>query len=273
MEDLKIAAVCMRSEPGKVDQNLERMAFYIEDASKEKADIICFPELAIPGYLLNDPQDIYDDTRSQDIIRHVTQMARARELVVISGTVEMPERGKPYIAQIVAGPDGLIGLYRKTHLSPPEKAKYQAGDIIDVFAYRNTSFGIQLCYEAHFPEISTIQAVKGADIIFMPHASPRGTPEGKLQSWSRHLPSRAFDNALFVVACNQVGHSCEGFFFPGVIMVFNPSGKLIRNYRGKRENMILFDAKKEDLEQFRAHKMRYFIPNRRPDLYREITDK
>jgi N-carbamoylputrescine amidase len=273
MKDLKIAAVCMHSEPKEVEQNLERMAFYIAEASKAKADIICFPELAIPGYLLNNPKDIYDHARSQDIIQRVTQMARAGELLIIAGTIEMPERGKPFIAQIVAGPDGLIGFYRKTHLSPPEKVKYQAGDIIDVFTYRDTSFGIQLCYEAHFPEISTIQAIKGADIIFMPHASPRGTPEGKVQSWSRHLPSRAFDNALFVVACNQVGQSSEGFFFPGVIVVFDPAGKMISNYRGNGEKMILAEVKKSDLNHVRRHKMRYFLPNRRPDLYHDIVSK
>ncbi len=70
--------------------------------------------------------------------------------------------------------------------------------------------GIQLCYDAHFPELSTRMAVNGADIIFMPHASPRGTPSQKLTSWLRHLTARAFDNGVFIVACNQNGDNQKG---------------------------------------------------------------
>ena len=57
----------------------------------------------------------------------------------------------------------------------------------------------------------------------MPHASPRGEPKDKRHSWLRHLPGRAFDNALFVVACNQVGRTGEGYSFPGVCLAFDPS--------------------------------------------------
>jgi N-carbamoylputrescine amidase len=90
----------------------------------------------------------------------------------------------------------------------------------------------------------------GADVIFMPHASPRGTPTQKFNSWMRHLPARAFDNSLYVVACNQ-----------------NPSGRIVKKNTGGKEHMIVADLKAEELEKVRGHRMRYFLPNRRPDLY------
>ncbi len=62
---------------------------------------------------------------------------------------------------------------------------------------RGGLLGLELCYESHFPEISTVLCLKGAEILFMPHASPRGDPDGKMKSWLRHLPSRAFDNGSF----------------------------------------------------------------------------
>ncbi|UCF84638.1 MAG: nitrilase, partial [Desulfobacteraceae bacterium] len=125
----------------------------------------------------------------------------------------------------------------------------------------------------HFPEISTVMSLKGADIIFMPHASPRGNPQEKIQSWLRHLPSRAFDNAVFVVACNQVGKTRQGFSFPGVAMALNPAGTVIAKYGGTQEEMLLVDLKRNEIEEIRKHRMKYFIPNRRPELYAELSSE
>ena len=132
-------------------------------------------------------------------------------------------------------------------------------------------FGVQLCYESHFPEISTIMALKGAEILLIPHASPRGSPAEKAESWLRHLPSRAFDNGLYVVAYNQVGGNHNGFLFPGVAIALNPSGRVMNIYRGYEEKMIFVRLRRKELEETRNHRMKYFLPNRRPELYREIN--
>jgi N-carbamoylputrescine amidase len=114
-------------------------------------------------------------------------------------------------------------------------------------------------------------ALKGAEIIFMPHASPRGNPGEKLQSWLRHLPGRAFDNALYVVACNQVGPTREGFTFPGVAVALNPAGIVMAEYKATKEEMLVVDLKRDEMEEIRKHRMAYFIPNRRPELYAELS--
>jgi N-carbamoylputrescine amidase len=110
-------------------------------------------------------------------------------------------------------------------------------------------------------------AVAGADIIFIPHASPRGTPTEKLNSWMRHLTARAFDNSAFIVACNQVGDNQNGLQFPGVAVTIDPSGEVIEKNIGDIDAMIIADLKADDLEAVRGHRMRYFLPNRRPELY------
>ncbi len=142
---------------------------------------------------------------------------------------------------------------------------------VDTFTYKDIIFGVQLCYESHFPEISTVMALRGAKIIFMPHASPRGNPEEKIQSWLRHLPGRAFDNALFVVACNQVGKTREGYSFPGAAVVLNPAGWIIAQYGENKEKLVLTDLRLDELKEIKEHRMKYFIRNRRPELYRELS--
>ncbi|UCF56829.1 MAG: nitrilase [Deltaproteobacteria bacterium] len=273
MRDLKIAAISMHSEVGEIDRNLDRTETFVSKASDLGVNLICFPELSITGYTLNKPVDIYGDLLLEKIVRRVVRMAQEKDMIIIAGIVEPMDGEKPYISQMVAGPDGLLGLYRKTHLSPKEKERYQAGEKIDVFCHGDTIFGVQLCYESHFPEISTVMSLKGADIIFMPHASPRGNPQEKIQSWLRHLPSRAFDNAVFVVACNQVGKTREGFSFPGVAVALNPAGNLITKYKGNEEKMVLADLKRDEIEEIRKHRMKYFIPNRRPELYAELSSE
>jgi N-carbamoylputrescine amidase len=198
-------------------------------------------------------------------------MAQKKGMIIIAGLIEMADGERPYISQVVAGPEGLLGFYRKTHLSPKEKEIYQAGEVIHVFRHGKMVFGIQLCYEAHFPEISTLMALKGAEIIFMPHASPRGNPGEKLQSWLRHLPGRAFDNALYVVACNQVGKTGEGFTFPGVAVALSAAGNVMAKYMGTHEEMLLVDFQRDEIEEIRKNRMAYFIPNRRPELYADLT--
>jgi predicted amidohydrolase len=113
-------------------------------------------------------------------------------------------------------------------------------------------------------------ALRGIEILFLPHASPRGEPVEKMDSWLRHMPSRAFDNGFYVVACNQVGRNKEGLEFPGVAVALGPDGRILESCRGKEEGFILADLKAGFLNEVRSHRMRYFLPNRRPELYREI---
>jgi predicted amidohydrolase len=271
MRDLRVAVVCMQSYFGQIEDNLERIESCIRDASGNNAHIICFPELSITGYTIREDPLPYSQFIPGPLSDRVVALAREYKLVVIAGMLEKAEGDGIYITQLVAGPRGLIGTYRKTHLSPKEKKLYTPGREVKTFKHSRCRFGIQLCYEAHFPELTTMMSLQGAEIVFLPHASPQGSPKEKRGSWSRHLPARAFDNGIFVVACNQVGENGTGLSFPGVIMVFDPLGKPLYEYAGGTERMIIAELKKHDLANVRGHRMRYFTPFRRPELYGPIS--
>jgi N-carbamoylputrescine amidase len=268
LKDITVALACTHSIPHDIEGNLNRMERFLRKAGNN-TDILCFPELSMCGYSLNQPSQIYSPSLFNEIIDKMADLSSKYDLIILAGMIEASEKG-PYISHIVSGPSGIIGIYRKSHLSPQEQQIYRAGDKIDIFRLDDLVFGIQLCYEAHFPEISTIMALKGADMIFIPHASPRGDPEQKTESWLRHLTARAFDNGTYILACNQVGQTDEGFSFPGVAVIIHPSGNVIENYAGEEERMIVADLKGKDLEEIRRHRMKYFLPYRRPELYREI---
>ena len=268
VDNLKIAAVCMTAVAGEIEGNLDRIEGLTREASAGGAHMVCFPELSVTGYIQRSPVGIYSRPEMERVLDRLVRLARDAGVVLMAGLIEVEDEATPpYIAQIVAGPRGLIGTYRKTHLGPTETGLYRPGRKISVFKIGNTTLGVQLCYEGHFPDISTRMALMGADVIFIPHASPRGTPEEKLESWMRHLPARAFDNGLFVVACNPVGPSGGGLAFPGAAVAFGPDGRVLARYAGTGEHILYAELKDGMLRDVRTHRMKYFLPGRRPSLY------
>jgi len=267
MQDIRIAAVIFNSALNQVQQNLDRMQPWIGKAKKEGADLICFPELNVSGYS-TDPV-IRDSAESipGPISRQLEHMAQASQIVILAGMAEKDKNGRIFASHLVVTPTEISGVYRKLHIAPPERTVFSPGKQVPLFNNLGINFGIQLCYDAHFPELSTRMAVDGVDVIFMPHASPRGTPQEKFDSWMRHLTARAFDNGVFIVACNQLGENHRGLDFPGLAVVIGPSGNVLQDETTDREGMLVADLKADELSAVRSHKMRYFLPNRRPGLY------
>ena len=271
MDDLKVAAVSMHSHPGDIPRNLERIASFVEAAARRGADMICFPELSVTGYRIIPSKEDFAGRTVTGALEALSRMARDTGMVVMAGLMEPSETGKPYITQVVAIPGKPLGRYRKTHLSPVECAGFRAGTEIGVFRSGNTVFGVALCYEAHFPEISTLLCLKGSEILFIPHASPRGDPETKLASWLRHLTARAFDNGAYVVACNPVDEGEAGLTFPGAAVVLGPDGHVLARYTGNEEKILFASLEDRILREIRAHRMKYFLPHRRPELYKDLV--
>jgi N-carbamoylputrescine amidase len=267
MKDIRIAAVIVNSAVGQVQHNLARMLPWIKKAKKEGADLICFPELNVTGYSTKPEIQGCAESIPGPISDRLVQMAYENQIVILAGMVEKDEKDRIFASHLVVTPENISGIYRKTHIAPPERDIFSPGDSIPLFEVEGVKLGIQLCYDAHFPELSTRMAVDGAEIIFMPHASPRGTPSEKLTSWLRHLTARAFDNSIFIVACNQNGDNLNGLRFPGVVVVIDPSGDVLKDNVSDKDGMILADLKAEVLAAVRDHRMRYFLPNRRPELY------
>ena len=110
-------------------------------------------------------------------------------------------------------------------------------------------------------------AALGATILFIPHASPRGAAHAKHLSWMRHLPARAYDNSLFVIACNQTGDNKKGLCFPGNAVVIGPSGHILDEWTTGEEALYTVDLKADEFQRVRGNRMHFFLPNRRPNLY------
>ncbi len=271
MKDIRIAAVVCRSRVHEIRANMDQMKKWIHAAKSNGVDLICFPEMNVTGYshqkeICRSAQDI-----SGPVAQDLMESATHHQMTILAGMAEKHSKDRIWASHLVVKPNGFCGVYRKVHVAPPEKGVLEPANEIPVFSAHGVNFGIQLCYDAHFPESATVLAVKGADIIFLPHASPRGTPESKFKSWMRHLPARACDNGVFIVACNQTGENGNGLQFPGLSVIIGPSGNLITKDITGKEGLLIADLRAEDLDAVRGHRMRYFLPHRRPEVYCNLS--
>ncbi|MEE8480464.1 MAG: nitrilase, partial [Desulfobacterales bacterium] len=71
----------------------------------------------------------------------------------------------------------------------------------------------------------------------------------------------------FIVACNQSGENENGLSFPGIALIISPSGDIIKKDLSGKEGMVVANLKADDFAEVRDHKMKFFLPNRKPELY------
>ncbi len=269
MNTLRIAAAVVNAPIGKKEENLARVTHWAKIARDQGCRLICFPEMNLTGYCHTATVENLAETIPGPTTTLLTDLAKSEKIVILAGMAEKDPTGKLHIVHLVANPDGSLAIFRKLHLAPPEQDLFSPGNDIPLFKVDKTTFGVQLCYDAHFPELMTRMALSGADVVFIPHASPsRGmTARAKHQSWMRHLPARAYDNGLFIVACNQTGDNGNGLHFPGNAVIIGPSGNILDKKLDDGEGVVVVDLEAAALEHVRGHRMRYFLPNRRPELY------
>lgn len=266
MKPLRLALVVQRCIPGAFEKNLTASLKAVSHAAKQKAQMVVFPEMNLSGYLTGPKISSIAQPVSQKLLQTLSDAADEFDISILVGMAEAKEN-QIFATHLVFSPKSPMEQYRKIHMAPNEQEYFSPGNEITLFRNDTLCFGIQLCYDAHFPELSTAMAVQGADIIIIPHASPRGTPKEKYKSWMRHLTARAFDNGVFIAAVNQTGDNTRGLIFPGLALVIGPDGNIISKFMDPDEKIHIVDIDLDALDRVRSHRMRYFLPNRRSDLF------
>jgi N-carbamoylputrescine amidase len=250
----------------RFEDNLNTSIQMIRTAAAKGADIMVFPEMNLTGYTTDHRISTLARPVDSRLIHTFSQLSDELNLAVLLGLAEKAD-SRIYGSHLIFIPRTPYRRYRKLHIAPNEQDLFTPGSGIPVFDHAGVRFGVQLCYDAHFPELSTAMALDGADLIVLPHASPRGNGEDKFDSWMRHLPARAFDNGVFVAAVNQTGENGAGLAFPGLALVIGPDGKLISRSMSDETHLHFVSLDPAQLDHVRSHRMRYFLPYRREDLF------
>src|SRR5262245_28717630 len=170
MQTTRIAAVSMNGFLGERERVLNGIAGWCERAAAEKVDLVLFPELVVHGHCTPNTWDLAEPVPDGPSVRRLVQLAKHYRLFLSVGLSEK-ERDIVYNAQVFVGPDGYIGKQRKLHLSRDEVLYYKGGRELNVFDIDKCKVGAVICYDNTFPELARILALRGAEVLLMPHAA------------------------------------------------------------------------------------------------------
>ena len=112
---------------GEVKQNLDTVADRLEHV---QCDLMVLPELFATGYQFRSQEEVEalaEPVPEGPTTTRLRAIAGDRKMHVVAG---LPERhgGRCYNSAVLVGPNGFLGLYRKTHLFFEETLFFSPGE-------------------------------------------------------------------------------------------------------------------------------------------------
>lgn len=268
-----------------IESNLEKLEEVARKASRFDVQLLALPELYLSGYALDRQQveELAEPVDGRSMAR-VAQIARANRMAIICPYAEREqaeggERFYDSIALIDSEAKTLLN-YRKTHLfGQTERENFSDGaGPFAVAEIAGFPVGVLNCYEAEFPELSRILAVKGAKLIVIPTAADYyytladgSQAQVPYPDVSRTLiPARAYENKLFIAYANRYGGEKRGgheWNYRHNSVIAGPDGKLLLAARAE-ETLLIGDCVPGDFPP--THPEGDYLKDRRPELYREL---
>ena len=299
MEKLKIASAQFEHRSGDKNYNLSVIDKLAGKAAAEGTQVIAFHECSITGYTFarklskDEMLKLAEYIPSGESIIKLREIARKHKIVILAGLFEKDENDNLFKAYVCVDENGLVAKFRKLH--PFINPHLIPGDSYCVFDLLGWKCGILICYDNNIIENVRATKLLGADIIFMPHVTmctPSTRPgagfvdpelwanrendpttlrlefdglkgRGWLMKW---LPSRAYDNAVYVVFSNPIGMD-DDQLKNGCSMIIDPFGDIVAECRSFDDDFTTSVLIPEKLTQAGGHR---YLKARRPELYRSI---
>jgi len=299
MNKLKISTAQFENRSGDKTYNLSVIEKLSHKASMEGSDVIAFHECSITGYTfarhLSKKQmlELAEFIPDGESTLNLTKIAKKYNIVILAGLFEKDENDKLFKAYVCVDKNGLVAKHRKLH--PFINPFLTPGDSYSIFDIAGWKCGILICYDNNIIENVRATTLLGATIIFMPHVTmctPSTRPGAgfvdpklwenresdptslrlefdgmKGRAWLiKWLPSRAYDNAVYVVFSNPIGMD-DDQLKNGCSMIIDPFGDIIAECRSFDDSFVTATLVPEKLTQAGGYR---YIKARRPELYREI---
>jgi predicted amidohydrolase len=299
MDKIKISTAQFENRSGDKVYNLSRIETLAREAALQGSHAIAFHECSITGYSFarhlsrEEMTDLAEFIPDGSSVKRLTEIASENNIFILAGLFEKDHKNNLYKAYICVGKDGLVAKFRKLH--PFINPFLTPGDSYCIFDMLGWKCGILICYDNNIVENVRATKLLGADIIFMPHVTmctPSTRPgagfvdpllwkkrvedptslrlefdgmkgRGWLMKW---LPSRAYDNGIYVVFSNPIGMD-DDQLKNGLSMIIDPFGDIIAECRTLGDDFVSATLTTEKLTKSGGYR---YIKARRPDLYKDI---
>ena len=299
MNKLKISSAQFENRSGDKAYNISVIEKLTKKAANEGSNIVAFHECSITGYTfarhLTKEQmlEIAEFIPEGESMIQLTEIARNHNVAILAGLFEKDKEDNLFKAYVCVDKGGVIAKYRKIH--PFINPYLTPGNEYCVFDLYGWRCGILICYDNNIIENVRATKLLGADIIFMPHVTmctPSTRPGAgfvdpklwenrendptslriefdgmKGREWlMKWLPSRAYDNAVYVVFSNPIGMD-DDQLKNGCSMIIDPFGDIIAECRTLGDDIISASVIPEKLTQAGGYR---YTQARKPFLYRDI---
>ena len=274
MASTKIACIQMDVEIGNVEANRKKILERIKLAADRGAELVIFPECAVTGYCFDSLEEAtpFGEPIDGPSSQAIAEACRGTGSHAVVGFIEK-DGANYYNAAMLVGPDGVIGNYRKVHLpflgvdrflTPGDKPFH-------VFDLPLGRIGINICYDASFPEAARALKLLGAELIIL----PTNWPTGAWRTAEFIINTRACENHVNFAAANRCGVE-RGWEFIGRSKVVDYNGDTLGEASREGEEMLVIEV---DLQEADKNKIvnvagSYEIDrlaDRRPEFYGSIT--
>ena len=257
---LNLALAQINTCLGDVQANLEKHLSLVEEAYRDKADLLIFPELSLTGYVLQDlvSSVAHHPTEDDPIFKPLLEASRSLDLVV--GFVDEDRRHRFFIATAYLSGGKVLHVHHKVYLPTyglfDEGRFFAWGDAVQAFDTRFGRVGMLICEDFWHASPPYLLWLDGADMLIFSSASPgrglRNEPQLESARWVEHI-NRAYASLFtsFVAHSNRVGFE-DGLNFWGGSTVFDPNGELVAQAPYHQEGVVMAEMDLDQLHRTRA---------------------
>lgn len=252
----------------------------LDEAARRHVRLLTFCELFLTPFFANRLEEDFDRyflSEDHEVVLGLRDKSRRHGIALVLPFAERADDGWFNSAFVYDEHGRQMARYRKTHIpayfpttgaggtGSYEKFYFAPGAALDTCTVAGARIGIQICNDRLYPEASRTLALKGAELIVMPICySTYADPAQRASIWEIPLRARAYENGVWVLACNRVGTEGARHHL-GRSMVVDPRGMIIAE-AGTAEPELL--TTQIDLDAVSAARKKFpWWRDRRPDLY------
>jgi predicted amidohydrolase len=222
---MRLSLAQLAPAPHEVATNVDRIERVIAAAP---ADLAIFPELFLSGYRVGDQVHGLALSETSPPWQRLVELAhRSRTAILVGAPRRRPDRaGEVENVALLFAPSGPVHSQVKRYLptyGPFEEGSYftptDRSTPLPLGAHR---LGVEICYDAFFPEVTRGLSLAGADLLVNVSASPVTSR----RLFEKVLPARAVENATPIVYVNRVGVE-DGVVFGGGTNAWDARGEPI----------------------------------------------
>lgn len=270
-------------EDGDLRTITESAHALLDEAARQGVRLLTFGELFLTPFFANRLEEEFDRyfMRSDDeALVGLREKARRNRIALVLPFAERADDGYFNSAFVYDEEGREAGRYRKTHIPAYfptegpggtgsfEKFYFAPGSKLETFAVAGTRIGVQICNDRLYPEASRVLALQGAELIVMPIAfSTYADPAQRASIWEIPLRARAYENGVYVLACNRVGAEGPRHHL-GRSMIVDPRGMIVAEAGTVTPQLLTAEV---DLDAVPVARKKFpWWRDRRPDLYTPV---